>query len=190
MKLERILPFARTLLRQAVQEGDTVVDATLGNGHDTLFLAELVGENGRVFGFDIQSAAIEATTTRLASAGLMEQVTLFEAGHERVGELIPRHLHGSITGAIFNLGYLPGGNKEIVTRPDTTIDSVRQLIGMLAVEGMIILVVYHGHEQGAVERDELLSFVESLDQQEVHVLRYQFVNQQNQAPFIIAIEKR
>lgn len=65
MKLERVLPFARSLLQTAVKEGDYAVDATLGNGHDTCFLAEIVGDSGKVFGFDIQKEAIESSTTRL-----------------------------------------------------------------------------------------------------------------------------
>lgn len=65
MKLERVLPFARSLLQTAVKEGDYAVDATLGNGHDTCFLAEIVGDNGKVFGFDIQKEAIESSTIRL-----------------------------------------------------------------------------------------------------------------------------
>lgn len=65
MKLERVLPFARSLLQTAVKEGDYAVDATLGNGHDACFLAEIVGDNGKVFGFDIQKEAIESSTIRL-----------------------------------------------------------------------------------------------------------------------------
>jgi SAM-dependent methyltransferase len=190
VKITRILPFARTLMDAAVQEGDIAVDATVGNGHDTLYLAELVGKTGHVFGFDIQAQAIENTKNRLKEYGAIEQVTLFQESHDRLIEKIPVQYHGKITGAIFNLGYLPGGDKQIVTKPDSTIRAVEQLLEIMASEGIIVLVIYHGHPEGAVERDALLEYVQTLDQQKAHVLRYQFINQVNNPPFIVAIEKR
>lgn len=190
MKMERILPFTKSLLDRAVKPGDTVVDATIGNGHDTVFLAGLVGETGKVFGFDIQEEAITATRERLTSHDLMKRVTLFHTGHEQLSDKIPVDNHGKITGAIFNLGYLPGSDKTIVTEPKTTIAAIEQLLEMMAPEGIIALVIYHGHKQGAVERDLLLQYCQQLDQKKAHVLQYQFINQQNNPPFIVAIEKR
>ncbi|UII55283.1 methyltransferase domain-containing protein [Cytobacillus spongiae] len=190
MKLERILPFARQLLEQAVSRGDIVVDATLGNGHDALFLAQLVGDSGRVYGFDIQEEALNHSMERLREHQLLERVTFFQKGHEHVSNSIPPIHHGRITGAIFNLGYLPGGDKTIVTKPDTTISAIDQLLEMMAPEGIIILVIYHGHIEGAVERDYLLRYVKGIDQKRAHVLQYQFINQKNNPPFIVAIEKR
>ena len=190
MKLESILPFARTLLEKAIKPGDVAVDATLGNGHDTLFLANLVGSDGTVYGFDIQADALAASRVRLAEHGLLNNVTLFHRGHEHIVESIPLVDHGKITGAIFNLGYLPGGDKAIVTRSSTTISAIEQLLSIMAPEGVIVLVIYHGHPQGAVERDDLLRYAEALNQNIVHVLQYRFINQKNNPPFIIAIEKR
>ena len=190
MKMERILPFAKSLLDRAVKPGDTVVDATVGNGHDSVFLAGLVGQTGKVFGFDIQEEAIAATKERLTEYGLSKWVTLFHAGHEQLSDKIPTNDHGKIKGAIFNLGYLPGSDKTIVTRAETTIAAIKQLLEMMAQEGIIVLVIYYGHEEGAVERDLLLQYCQQLDQKKAHVLQYQFINQQNNPPFIVAIEKR
>lgn len=190
MKLERILPFARKLIELTVTEGCIAVDATAGNGHDTLMLANLVGDNGHVFAFDIQESAIENTRSRLKENKVDPRVTLVNQSHDNIESSIPLHFHGKITGAIFNLGYLPGGDKEIVTRPDSTIDAIEQLLEMMAPEGIIILVVYHGHEEGAFERDELLKYTAEIDQKKAHVLTYRFTNQVNNPPFIVAIEKR
>ncbi|MGJ7920357.1 class I SAM-dependent methyltransferase [Neobacillus sp. LXY-4] len=190
MKLERVLPFARNLLESAVGPGDIAVDATLGNGHDTAFLAKLVGETGRVYGFDIQSDAIASTGFRLDELGLTERVVLFHKGHENILSSVPKEQFGKVRGAIFNLGYLPGGDKSIVTKSNTTIAAVEQLLEIMAPEALIVLVIYHGHEEGVQERDELLQFVKQLDQKKAHVLQYQFINQVNHPPFIIAIEKR
>lgn len=190
MKLERILSFTKSLITKAVKTGDIVVDATLGNGHDTLFLAGLVGETGKVYGFDIQKQAIAATKKRLEENDIMRNVVLFHAGHEKLAELISSEHHGKVTGAIFNLGYLPGSDKMVVTKPETTIAAIEQLLEIMAPEGIIVLVIYHGHEGGAVERDSLLQFCRELDQKIAHVVQYQFINQKNNPPFIVAIEKR
>lgn len=190
MKLDGILPFARKLLKKAVSPGDIAIDATLGNGNDTAFLAELVGRSGFVYGFDIQEQAINKTKSRLEEQHLSEQVELFQKGHEHVLSSIPETNHGLVKGAIFNLGYLPGGDKKIVTTPKTTITAIENLLEIMAPEGIIVIVVYHGHEEGAIEKDALLEHVTQLDQKKAHVLQYQFINQQNNPPFIIAIEKR
>lgn len=190
MNLQRVLSFARTALQRAVRPGDIVIDATIGNGHDTVFLAELVGETGHVYGFDIQEKAINQTKQLAEAEQMLDRITLFQTGHEQVKELIPTDRYEKVTGAIFNLGYLPGGDKSIVTKPDTTISAVEQLIQIMPQRGTIILVVYHGHPEGATERDALLDYTTSLDQDTVHVLQYGFINQKNNPPFIIAIEKK
>lgn len=190
MKLERVIPFAHQLLEKAVSKGDIVIDATMGNGHDTVFLADLVGGEGKVYSFDIQKDALEATMEKLTSKELQEAVSLNLCGHEHLKEIVPSMYHGKVTGAIFNLGYLPGGDKSIVTMAETTITAIEQLLQILSKEGIIVLVIYHGHPEGAIERDKLIAYVENINQQEAHVLRYQFINGINNPPFIIAIEKR
>lgn len=190
MKLERILPFTKKLLEKAVKSGDAVVDATLGNGHDTLFLAELVGETGKVYGFDIQEEAVAASKERLQSHGLSHRAVLFHQGHEKLIDCIPFAAHGKISGAIFNLGYLPGSDKTVITKPNTTIAAIEQLLKIMAPEGIIVIVIYHGHPGGDIERDQILKYCGMLDQNSAHVLHYQFINQKNHPPFIVAIEKR
>lgn len=190
MKVLGILPFARKLLTDAVGKGDFVIDATAGNGHDTLFLAKLVGDTGHVYSFDIQEAAITNTHQRLQESNYLSHVTLFHKGHEEARSLIPEKNHGQIAGCIFNLGYLPGGDKAIVTKTETTLQAIEDIFSMLKKEGIIVLVIYHGHEEGKKEKDDLLDFVKNIDQNKAHVLTYQFLNQKNNPPFIVAIEKR
>jgi len=183
MKLERVLPYVKTILKTVILPGDTVIDATAGNGHDTLFLAQLVGENGHVYAFDVQKAAIEATQARLGD--YQNRATVIHAGHET----ILTHVSNEISAAVFNLGYLPGNNHEIITRPTTTIEAIEGCLHLIKVGGLILIVVYHGHEGGEVEREHLLEYVQSLPQSYVHVLKYEFMNQQNHPPFLLAIEK-
>ncbi len=185
MKLERVLQYARTLLKSAVGDGDIAVDATAGNGHDTLFLAELVGDDGFVYAFDVQKQAVDATLHRLLDNALEHRALVLKDGHENVAKYVDK----PVSGAIFNLGYLPGSDHEVITRPNTTIQSLESLLKLLKVGGIIVLVIYHGHEGGKEERDEVIRFVSGLPQKYVHVLRYEFLNQKNDPPFVIALEK-
>lgn len=190
MNLEGILSYTRSVIQKVVRPGDITVDGTVGNGHDTLFLAQLVGSHGHVYGFDIQESAIINTKKALEEKELQERVTLFQIGHETIGESLPSDTHGRISGAMFNLGYLPGGDKSVVTKPETTIKAVTHLIDMLSKGGIIALVIYPGHEEGVKERDELLEFASGLDQKIVNVLQYSFINQRNNPPFLLAFEKK
>ncbi|EHJ07706.1 tRNA (mnm(5)s(2)U34)-methyltransferase [Staphylococcus simiae] len=185
MKLERILPFAKTLISQHITTSSVVIDATCGNGNDTLFLAQSVPQ-GHVYGFDIQSIALEHTKEKTAH---FDNISLILDGHEHVNRYIRDEHKGHIDAAIFNLGYLPKGDKSIVTTPVTTIKAIEDILALLSKEGIIVLVIYHGHSEGQLERDALLEYVQHLDQQYAHVLKYEFINQRNYAPFIIAIEK-
>ncbi len=171
-------------MSETVSPGDTVVDATAGNGNDTLFLAELVGEEGRVFAFDIQQAALESTANRLDR--LNDRVTLILDSHANVDQYVTK----PIGGAMFNLGYLPySEDLSIITKPDSTIEAIDKLLGMLKKGGIITISVYDGHEGGKEERDALLAYVKSLHQADVHVIRYELLNQRKNPPFLIAIEK-
>src|SRR5690625_5302883 len=113
--IKGIIPYAHHLLKSTVKQGDTVVDATCGNGNDTLFLAELVGEAGHVYSFDIQAQAIE-TTKNVLKEHQYENVTYVHDSHAKIAEYIPSELLGQIGGAIFNLGYLPRSDKQKIGR--------------------------------------------------------------------------
>ncbi|WP_028783523.1 class I SAM-dependent methyltransferase [Thalassobacillus devorans] len=189
MTLKKVLAFAHDLMKTAIREGDTAVDATCGNGHDTQFLSKLVGKTGYVYGFDIQEAAIKTTRAKLTGKQ-QEQVTLIQDSHDKIGSYIKNEHINSVSAAIFNLGYLPGSDKSIVTTPDSTLSAVEQLLELLQPEGVIVLVVYHGHPGGKAEKDRLLAYVKSLDQHLFHVLQYGFINQKNDPPFVLAVERR
>ena len=182
--MHRILPFARQLFKETVQAGETVIDATAGNGNDTLFLAEHVGETGHVFAFDIQQSALDSTAELLGD--LKERVSLILDSHANV----EKYVNAQIGCAVFNLGYLPHSDDlSIVTQSQSTIQAIHKMLGMLKKGGIIAISVYDGHDGGAEERDALLDYVMSLHQADVHVIRYQMINQRNNPPFLIAIEK-
>lgn len=182
--LHRVLPFSKRLIEKTVLPGETVIDATAGNGNDTLFLATHVGEDGHVYAFDIQQQALDATAERLND--LNERVTLVLDSHAN----IDKHVQGPIGGAMFNLGYLPHSDDlSVITKPDTTIEAIHKILGLLKKDGVITISVYDGHEGGKEERDALLAYVKSLHQAEVHVARYELLNQRNNPPFLLALEK-
>ncbi|MGE7695344.1 class I SAM-dependent methyltransferase [Lysinibacillus sp. NPDC094177] len=185
MKLQRVLQYAQQLIKETVKEGDTVVDATAGNGYDTLFLAQLVGDEGQVYAFDVQKNAVDATLHRLLDNGLEHRALVLHRGHEEV----VNYVHKPVAAAIFNLGYLPGSNHDIITQPNTTIQAIEDLLQLLKNGGLIVLVIYHGHPGGKEERDAVIEYVSQLPQKYVHVLKYEFLNQQNDPPFVIALEK-
>ena len=171
---------AHDFLAQVITKDDVVVDATMGNGHDTLFLAKLAKQ---VYAFDIQEQALKKTSQRIQEAGLTN-VDLILQGHETVDQFVTE-----VKAAIFNLGYLPSADKGIITQPQTTIESLDKLCQMLIKGGRIAIMIYYGHEGGDIERDAVLDFVSQLPQQEYTATIYRTLNQINNPPFLVMIEK-
>ena len=155
--MKRPLELAHDFLAQVITKDDVVVDATMGNGHDTLFLAKLAKQ---VYAFDIQEQALEKTSQRLQEAGLTN-VELLLQGHETVNQFVTE-----VKAAIFNLGYLPTADKSIITKPHTTIEALEKLCQMLVKGGRIAIMIYYGHEGGDIERDAVMDYVSQLPQQE------------------------
>ena len=140
---------AREVLERAVQPGDTVVDATMGNGHDTLMLCEAVGPTGRVYAFDIQQDAVKETEKLLQSQGMLERATLINTGHEHMKD----YVKGPVNAVVFNLGWLPGGDHSITTRWETTSRAVQAALELLGTGGVLVICAYPGHGEGDRERN-------------------------------------
>ena len=178
--MKRPLEMAHDFLAQVITQEDIVVDATMGNGHDTLFLAKLAKQ---VYAFDIQEQALEKTSQRLQEADLTN-VELILQGHETVDQFVRE-----VKAAIFNLGYLPSADKSIITQPQTTIEALDKLCHMLVKGGRIAIMIYYGHEGGDIEKDAVMDFVSQLPQQEYTATIYRTLNQINNPPFLVMIEK-
>ncbi|GEP20307.1 tRNA (mnm(5)s(2)U34)-methyltransferase [Pediococcus argentinicus] len=184
--LENALQYSHTLLKEVVHADDIVIDATMGNGHDTKFLAELVGLNGTVYSFDIQKLALMNTTELLNQNNLTDRVKLIQDSHANIDHYVTE----TITGAIFNLGYLPGGDKTEITHASSTLTAIESCLELLKSNGRVILVCYYGHPGGKDELAQVQQFTSNLDQHQYQVLEYQFTNQIHHPPILIAIEKR
>ncbi|HHX18153.1 MAG TPA: methyltransferase domain-containing protein [Clostridium sp.] len=172
-------------IKACVNEGDTTIDATCGNGNDTVFLAQLVGERGKVFAFDIQDVAIENAAKKLNDLKLSNRVSFIKDGHENMDS----YVNGDIKAVMFNLGYLPGGDRSISTKADTTISAIKKSMELLVTGGIITIVIYYGKDNGLDEKEKVLSFLECIDQKKFAVMKTEFINQQNCPPILVCIEK-
>ena len=158
----------------------------MGKGHDTLFLAELVGEKGRVLSMDVQPAALEATQTLLQKHQMDQRVQLVLDGHEHMGAYAAPE---TVDAVMFNLGYLPGGDHTIATKAETTITALEQSLQLLKPLGMISLAIYHGGDTGFAERDAVLEWLKQLDHKRYTVLVTDFYNRPNYPPLAVQIIK-
>lgn len=179
------VPLAHFFLRERISPGDRVVDATCGNGQDTLLLAELVGRDGRVWAFDVQEEALVKTKERLTTGGVEERVELLHAGHERLEEFVA----GPVKAVIFNLGYLPTGDREIKTTVETTLLALEQAKKLLLPSGIILIAVYTGHEGGGEEWLAVKGWAESLSPHEFNAWQSRQLNRSERAPFLVVVEK-
>lgn len=177
---------AADALRQAIRPGDTVVDATLGNGHDTCMLAELVGESGRVIGFDIQPDAVARTAEALAAKGLLPRCSLHAVGHQHMGAYVA----APVQAVVFNLGWLPGGDKHITTLWETTQEALTAALNLLDRGGVCTVCVYPGHAEGDRERHALAEWLSALKPQAFNVLHSRFLNAGAGAPECFIIQKQ
>ncbi len=184
--LSKPLQMAQEIVKSTVKTGETVVDATLGNGHDALFLALLVGEDGQVFGFDVQQAAVEASNQKLLGAGVRESVFQFHCkGHQHFEEVV----HGEVAAVMFNLGYLPQADKAVITTAETTLPALVLSLESLRLHGVVTIMCYPGHDGGDVEAQRVLEWTRELPRENYRVFQYGMVNAPNAPAFLLAVEK-
>lgn len=168
------------------------IDATVGNGYDTLFLVRQVGEDGCVVGFDIQEDALQQTRARIRAnapdAG--QALRLVHDGHETIPDYLDPDESGTVGAVMFNLGYLPGGDHSITTEPETTRRALSMSVDTLRPGGVITVVAYPGHAGGGDEAEAVATWAASLPDDRFLVLSYRFANQTGDPPHLYAIEKR
>lgn len=176
---------AHFYLEPLLKEGDIAVDATCGNGFDTLYMAKKVGPAGQVYAFDIQDGALRATYKRLKEEGLEDRVTLIKAGHE----FMDRYLSSPVKAVIYNLGYLPGGDHNITTRAETTLLSFAQALKIIKPGGLIAITMYPGHAAGEEEKEGLLAASKALAKDKFSALHLKLLNRARKPPELLLVEK-
>lgn len=173
------------ILSQAVR-GGLYVDATMGNGNDTLFLCKMTEKSGHVWAFDIQETAIKNTARLLASHGFTDTATLIRDGHEHMSDYLSP---GSADVICFNFGYLPGGSHSLATRPDTSMEAIRQGLDILKPGGMMSLCIYSGGDTGFEEKECILKLLKSLPPRQYTVILSDYYNRGNFPPLPVFIFK-
>lgn len=171
-----------------LKPGDVAIDATAGNGHDTLFLAQNVGRGGKVYSFDIQKSALEKTGERIEKENL-KNVTLLEEDHSCLTKIIPEELHGQVAVIMLNLGYLPGGDKSIVTLTETTLPAIEQACNLLRPGGILSVLAYTGHPGGEKETEEVKKLLESLDQNSYSLTHLTGPEESHSPPELFIVKK-
>ncbi len=184
--LENVVSLSKLFIDKVVKTGFVCVDATTGNGNDTLFLSELVGENGFVYGFDVQEVAVLNTIEKLESEGNYNNFKIITDGHEN----IKKYVKDNVDFIVFNLGYLPRADKNIKTNIKTTLPAIKEAMDVLKQFGILWIVLYPGHEDGMHESNALEEFFEGINQKEFSVMKMQFINQVNNPPYVLALEKK
>ena len=151
--------WARAFVAPALKEGSVAADATAGKGNDTLFLAGAVGSTGKVLAFDIQEQALQKTAEKLISAGVADRVVLLRENHSHMKKFVPAPLDA----VMFNLGYLPGSDRAVATRPADTVEAVITALELLSPGGRMSVVVYTGHPGAAAEARSVAVAASTLD---------------------------
>lgn len=179
------IEISKTICKLKLTKGDTAVDCTMGNGNDTAFLCCLVGDIGKVYAFDIQEVAVINTRKKLQELDFLERTELIHDDHQN----IDKYIKGYVKLVIFNLGYLPRGDHGITTIKETTLVAVQKCLDLLEPNGIILLVTYPGHENGKLEKEALISFTAKLSQKDYNVADICLINQINNPPELICIER-
>jgi 16S rRNA C1402 N4-methylase RsmH len=182
----------KTHLASLEQSSLVALDATVGNGFDTIFLAECVGEKGIVLGFDVQDMSTAAQ--KLAHAGLQDRVRLLQRGHETMLQtlseiFLPHQILPSVHAIMFNLGYLPHGEKLLTTRTETTLSALQQSTQILAYGGILTVICYPAHDGGGDEAAAVIAWAKNLSAKEFGVSHTKVINKHGIPPELIAVYK-
>lgn len=185
MKTIRITELCHNIISKYIDSGMTVVDATVGNGHDTLFLSNTVGDSGKVFGFDIQEDAIKATK-KLLDENSCSNTTLFNCSHCKIKEKLFENEINEIDFAIFNFGFLPKGDKNITTKTETSLLAVKNSIDILKSTGVLSLMLYTGHDEGKIEAKAIEDYIISHPKLKTFKISLPAINT---APYLLVAQK-
>lgn len=171
------------IIRKIIKTDDRVIDGTLGKGNDSIFLSEMV-PSGKVFSFEVQKEAVDSFVD-LMKVKNIKNINVIYDGHQN----IHKYVYDKIGAAMFNLGYLPGGDPKIITQPETTLKALSSCLDILRPGGIITIALYTGHQGGEDEAREVKEFAQGLNPREYSVMDIHYTNKADKAPYIIVIER-
>ena len=184
-----LVNITHNLLKNKIFPGDIAIDATVGNGYDSLFLVEQVSPSGLVFGFDIQETAIESSKNKIQQCRHPECLILIPRSHAEMTANIPLKYHGNINAIMFNLGYLPGGDKSVITNTDSTLIALNNARQILAIDGIITVMAYPGHSGGDFEAEQVKNWCNQLEKVQFKVDIIPSSADSKTAPILFVIQK-
>lgn len=185
MLFGRIIETVKQLIQAELGSISVAVDATMGNGNDTLFLSDFVGDQGKVYAFDVQESAIEATKKRLDEEGVVN-VALIHDGHEHMADYVDE----PVDLIMFNLGYLPKGDHKIITAPESTCQAIDVGLRIMKVGGLLTVISYYGHPGGQTEKSAVKRLLTSLDPDNYDVMEMNAINKRKCPPIIYVVRKK
>ena len=185
MQMLNAVNIAHKLIHHCVIQANHLVDATAGNGNDTIYFMQNSPDTAKIYAFDVQKEALQHTDQKLQSMNKGEKVKLILDSHANMD----KYISDEIDAAIFNLGYLPGGNHEITTTAESTLQAVQVSIRLLRVGGVIAITAYPGHENGSREYRSLIDFLTKLPVRNYTVGCWSMMNHADTAPVVYLIEK-
>ena len=186
MKNYQITEWCHHFIRDHVKEGDFCIDATAGNGNDTQLLCELVGNTGKVLAFDVQEQAVSNTKARLQKLGLSNRVEVILDSHANMEHYAKPETVNCI---VFNFGYLPGGDHNLATRAESSIEAIHAGLKLLTKGGIMSLCIYSGGDSGFEEKDAILEELKMLDGKKYLVIESIYYNRPNNPPIPILVVK-
>lgn len=186
MKNYQITNWCAHFIEDHVKEGDFCIDATMGNGNDTLLLSGLCGKKGRVLAFDIQEMALVNTKARLTKENAPLNYRLIQDSHANLTQYAEEETADCI---VFNFGYLPGGDHSLATKADTSIQAMEKALTLLKKGGILSLCIYSGGDSGFEERDAILNWLSNLDFHKYLVIKSDYFNRPNHPPIPVLVVK-
>ena len=180
-----LLEIEKNFLIPHIKKGGVAVDFTMGNGHDTLWLSEAMGEGGKVYAFDIQPQALESSRRLLEAENAPKNYTLILDSHSNVMDYVSE----KICVGMFNLGFLPGGDKSITTKRETTMVAIRAAIDLLDDDGALLIAVYPGHAEGTIEGELIEEELSKLNRKELCASKFKIVTSPT-SPFFFVVERK
>lgn len=167
-----------------IPPGSQAIDATAGNGNDTLKLCRAVGTDGFVFAFDIQKTAISNTEKKLEENGCSNAKLILDS-HENMDNYVT----DKVFAVIFNLGYLPGGDHSLCTRYETSIKAIEKSLELISDNGFVSITVYYGKNSGTEEKEQVFKYLKTIDHKKYTVTVHDFYNRPNNPPITVIITK-
>lgn len=174
------------IIRPFVETGRVLVDGTLGNGYDLLYLAKNSSLEAKIYGFDIQPIALEKSRELLTNEGFLEERTLLYLDNHFE---VDRYITGPIDVGILNLGYLPSGDKTITTWTENTIATIEKWLDLLSLGGVVSIVCYPGHLEGEEEASAVTNFLGGLSQKYFQVMKIERANLSTAGPYAFFVER-